>query len=232
VAQKLPLTVLEIHVLAHDLCAFAMYAACYEKPYDVESPILLEGEIESDLAALCCLDDGDNQVSTNRPATAWKCARNPIPRSLTLSEVAPSHELQPYLSFITKYMARVLRNMKEVCLAPSKEARPAPNETPELLQHLDRANRGLEYLRECGVHFTYASKSTVYESTHPNVDGEVEIQPGTSISIPHPYTVSSRSNLIVEAISNISPDSEKRDKFSNIQIIVCILPLISLEGGF
>jgi hypothetical protein len=55
VSQKLPLTLLELHVLAHVLCAFAMYVLWIRKPYDVCSPILCRDETVVDLAALFAL---------------------------------------------------------------------------------------------------------------------------------------------------------------------------------
>jgi hypothetical protein len=55
VAQKLPITLLEVHVLAHVLCAFAMYGLWIDKPYDVGSPILCEDERVVNLAALWSL---------------------------------------------------------------------------------------------------------------------------------------------------------------------------------
>jgi hypothetical protein len=54
--QKLPLSLLEIHVLTHILCAFAMYFLWLKKPYDAASPILIEDEMVKDMAALFCLD--------------------------------------------------------------------------------------------------------------------------------------------------------------------------------
>ncbi|KAF2743529.1 hypothetical protein M011DRAFT_410288 [Sporormia fimetaria CBS 119925] len=39
-AQKLPVTLLEYHVLAHVVCLFGLYLIWLEKPYDVGSPIL------------------------------------------------------------------------------------------------------------------------------------------------------------------------------------------------
>ncbi|KAF2008385.1 hypothetical protein BU24DRAFT_313500, partial [Aaosphaeria arxii CBS 175.79] len=39
--KGLPLSLLEIHVLTHVLCAFAMYLLWIDKPYDVGSPIMI-----------------------------------------------------------------------------------------------------------------------------------------------------------------------------------------------
>lgn len=57
-AKQLPITVLEIHVLAHVLCAFAIYAVWFKKGYDVGTPILVEGEVAKVLGALFALDAG------------------------------------------------------------------------------------------------------------------------------------------------------------------------------
>ncbi|KAF2806309.1 uncharacterized protein BDZ99DRAFT_573876 [Mytilinidion resinicola] len=50
--QHLPVTLLEIHVLAHVGCAFGMYWFWLRKPYDAEYPIILEDERIRDLVAL------------------------------------------------------------------------------------------------------------------------------------------------------------------------------------
>lgn len=55
VAQKLPLTILELHVLVHVLCAFGMYLLWLDKPYDVGSPVLCKDERVVNLAALFAL---------------------------------------------------------------------------------------------------------------------------------------------------------------------------------
>jgi hypothetical protein len=55
VAQKLPLTLLEIHVLTHVCCAFAMYVLWGEKPYDVGAPVLCEDERVINLVAFWAL---------------------------------------------------------------------------------------------------------------------------------------------------------------------------------
>ncbi|PVH93305.1 hypothetical protein DM02DRAFT_604135 [Periconia macrospinosa] len=57
-AKKLPVTVLEIHVLAHVLCAFAIYAVWFRKGYDICAPIVIDGEEAESLGALFVLDAG------------------------------------------------------------------------------------------------------------------------------------------------------------------------------
>jgi hypothetical protein len=59
--KRLPVTSLEIHVLAHVLCAFAIYTVWWGKGYDVGLPMVLEGEETGDLGALFAL--GGDEVS-------------------------------------------------------------------------------------------------------------------------------------------------------------------------
>jgi len=57
--KRLPVTSLEIHVLAHVVCAFAIYAVWWGKGYDVGLPVALEGEEARDLGALFSLGEED-----------------------------------------------------------------------------------------------------------------------------------------------------------------------------
>ena len=49
---KLPITTLEVHVLAHVLCAFAIYAVWFEKGYDIGDAIVIDSEEGRALGAL------------------------------------------------------------------------------------------------------------------------------------------------------------------------------------
>lgn len=55
-AAKLPITTLEIHVLAHVVCAFAIYFVWFQKGYDVGEPVVVDSEEGKDLAALFALN--------------------------------------------------------------------------------------------------------------------------------------------------------------------------------
>ncbi|OCL10417.1 hypothetical protein AOQ84DRAFT_374944 [Glonium stellatum] len=57
-AQHLPLTLLEVHVLAHVACAFLMYFLWLDKPYDAGHPIICQDERVRDMAALFAVDSG------------------------------------------------------------------------------------------------------------------------------------------------------------------------------
>lgn len=54
-ADGLPITLLEVHVLTHIGCAWLMYCIWFAKPYAVESPIFLDNPDAVDLAALFAL---------------------------------------------------------------------------------------------------------------------------------------------------------------------------------
>lgn len=57
ISQHLPVTLLEIHVMIHVFCAFAMYILWFNKPYNVERPLLASDPRVADMAALFILDD-------------------------------------------------------------------------------------------------------------------------------------------------------------------------------
>ena len=62
-AQRLPLTLLELHVLAHVGCAFVMYVLWLDKPYDVGASVEVEDERVRNLVALWAVDDGSVGLS-------------------------------------------------------------------------------------------------------------------------------------------------------------------------
>ncbi|TKA66839.1 hypothetical protein B0A55_08819 [Friedmanniomyces simplex] len=56
-AQDLSISLLELNTFAHALCAFLIYALWWNKPLDVDDPLLLQGEeLESIVAAMVMLD--------------------------------------------------------------------------------------------------------------------------------------------------------------------------------
>lgn len=62
----LPLTLLELHTLAHICFAFAMYVVWWDKPYNVGSPIVCKEQRVIDMAALFCLRDHDGVYQPKR----------------------------------------------------------------------------------------------------------------------------------------------------------------------
>lgn len=57
ISQRLPVTLLEIHVMIHVFCAFTMYLLWFNKPYNVDRPLLARDSRVADVAALFILDD-------------------------------------------------------------------------------------------------------------------------------------------------------------------------------
>ncbi|KAK8209677.1 hypothetical protein IWZ01DRAFT_542466 [Phyllosticta capitalensis] len=57
-AQRLPLTLLEVHVSSQVICAFGMYLCWLKKPYNVEVPHIVEDDKVKDMVGLFLLDAG------------------------------------------------------------------------------------------------------------------------------------------------------------------------------
>ena len=45
VAQRIPISLLELNTFAHAICALLIYFLWWEKPFEVDYPTLLDGEI-------------------------------------------------------------------------------------------------------------------------------------------------------------------------------------------
>ena len=70
----LPITLFEIHILAHVLVAFCMYLLWFSKPYNSLSLVTLEGPDAVDATALLLLSNGDlKERNKDSPADYWKC---------------------------------------------------------------------------------------------------------------------------------------------------------------
>lgn len=92
--QKLPLSLLEVHVLAHVFCAFCMYFLWIRKPYDANSPILCTREEVVDLAALFALHDEQEGGESNDPRVSTATITTP---SSHLPQFAFVYKLGPGL---------------------------------------------------------------------------------------------------------------------------------------
>ncbi|ORY17079.1 hypothetical protein BCR34DRAFT_60443 [Clohesyomyces aquaticus] len=238
VAQKLPLTLLELHVLTHVLCAFAMYVLWIEKPYDVGAPIMCDSERAKDFGALFGLDDGMGYEEICE-GNVWKCPY--ASPTIAISEIRGTQNLRTHQSSIIKYLHLCLKDVglkrpsqtaAPKTQAPSSEKQAPPTET--MKEHLTRANRALQYLKDRKVHFPYLSKSTIYAAngigppafhhTDPkHGDEERHVELATSIHIPTKYAVSTRSNLLIDGravyrhqISDV--EKRKKDRFRLTQI--------------
>ncbi|KAF2204140.1 hypothetical protein GQ43DRAFT_438217 [Delitschia confertaspora ATCC 74209] len=220
VAAKLPVTLLELHVLIHVLCAFAMYLIWISKPYDVGSPILCTNEKVVDLAALFALHvdwEGTRGVVTK--ATSKCCQTSTI----TLSEVHTSHKALPPRSSTRKYLDKLLKYLYQNEVPEYWErnrhklhaGRPAdPPETPQTLEHHQRANRALEYLKSRNHHLGFLSYARPYNATPSSTDSEeleIEYVNEAAAWFPHTYLVPTCSNLFIDGFSLPDLGDSKED---------------------
>jgi hypothetical protein len=170
-AQKLPLTLLELHVLAHVLCALVMYVLWIRKPYDVASPILCRDERVVDLAALfglhvksvCstilleflpCHRTGLIFEQKSR-FQSWACAHWD---TINLAQVQTAHANSKLAASHKHYTKIVLEAFEYKSSALSmNNSMPVPSRTPNELEvsHLLRANRALAFLKSRNIHLMY-----------------------------------------------------------------------------
>jgi hypothetical protein len=89
-AQRLPLTLLELHVLAHVGCTFVMYMLWIEKPYDVGVPVFVTDERVRDLVAFWALDDESVCISSLfMPFVLCQYSRDSIANMFNRSRLGP-----------------------------------------------------------------------------------------------------------------------------------------------
>ena len=69
VSAGLPLTLLELHTMTHIICALAMYAVWFSKPYGATSPMICSEPSMVNLAALLTL-----RCNTGRFNNRWRCS--------------------------------------------------------------------------------------------------------------------------------------------------------------
>ena len=69
VSQSLPLTLIEIHVLAHGSVALLMYLFWFRKPYDALSPFVITSQEVVDIAVLFSLHQPPNSMSKGNKST-------------------------------------------------------------------------------------------------------------------------------------------------------------------
>ncbi|KAK7540381.1 hypothetical protein IWX49DRAFT_186724 [Phyllosticta citricarpa] len=152
-AQNLPLTLLEVHVLAHVLCALAMYFCWVDKPYDVEMPIVVRDEQVKDLVSLFVLDAGGNKSVTDR-----------LIRPISMSEIRNRHMPRRWMRDPTAKAPRFRFKMdwpsdiddadgesddvsEDEHVVEVERGPPSPQELARMQERHRRVNRGLDYLR-------------------------------------------------------------------------------------
>ena len=62
IAQDLAISLLELNVFAHTVCALLMYYWWWDKPLDIEEPTILRGERMAEMCALMCMRSSPHEV--------------------------------------------------------------------------------------------------------------------------------------------------------------------------
>ncbi|KAK7530868.1 uncharacterized protein J3D65DRAFT_139880 [Phyllosticta citribraziliensis] len=234
-AQKLPLTLLEVHVLAHVLCALAMYFCWVDKPYDVEMPVVVRDERVKDLVSLFVLDAGGSKAVLDR-----------LVRPIPMSEIRNRHRPRKWVRDPSVKAPRFRFKMDwpsdiddgadgesdevsddEQAVEVEREP-PTPQELARMQEHHKRVNRGLDYLR-----------NRYLQAVACRGDGEMPPEPQlyferTSSSAKWKYIVNERSNRKIEgAFAKKDKEFGRFDKaFSIISAIYGTLHLSAWNEHF
>ena len=130
----LPLTLLEIHTVAHVICTFVIYGLWFQKPYNVNRPTLFQDDRIIDLAALFALNRRE-----------FYCDRQILSCSskdeLVLQDVSP-----------TDVQSNTLLELLPCLRRKSRDTRTLLHKS----NHLKRANRAIHHMRAKGSHFQWS----------------------------------------------------------------------------
>ena len=86
VRAGLPLTLLELHTMTHIICALAMYAIWFNKPYGATSPMICSEPAMANLAALLTL-----RCNIGPAASLWRCALKDEKEEISVRSVRLFH---------------------------------------------------------------------------------------------------------------------------------------------
>ncbi|KAF2688347.1 hypothetical protein K458DRAFT_384531 [Lentithecium fluviatile CBS 122367] len=225
-AKGLPVTSLEVHVLAHVACAFAIYAVWWGKGYDVGAPMVVDGEDARDLGALFAVGGIVEGRDADGETTTYHCSSSAAP--LTLADIAIAQENPTGRSSTRIYSNKLLEYFE---LRPRRAKRRSSlssalvRETPELRTHLERANHALQLLQRHDVHLAFGCTHKVSAqeqdgSSPSNENGDEAQGPsiagGGKIYFGSHYTVHTRSDLTIEGLDHTTKRTQ--DDFINRQV--------------
>lgn len=204
-AQRLPVTLLEVHVLAHVVCAFLMYFLWLEKPYDAGHPIVYGGERVRDIAALFAVDSGYSERHRESPTDELTSTRR--------SSIDIRHIRSAHLSSIKNRSKRL--HIKRAFRQNNGNSDPIPNldqfaddewykknypraTTPEnerkIAEHLRRANRAVALFKATDES-AHTDTESVYQpdpptQPPPQPDSDAHDEPSTPQpeTAPEPWT--------------------------------------------
>ena len=167
----LPITLIEVHTLAHIVCALMMYIIWFEKPYGVNAPIVLDDPRVVNLAALLALrpDEalwGHFQENFSSGYDEWRLYRegelslnnddHEMPSRFALSATKPEYMNEPVENCSLSHCSsqRALITINDV-----RSVNNAPVESNKIFTHLEAANNALAYFRRQAIHFRWQDTS-------------------------------------------------------------------------
>ena len=182
VSQSLPLTLIEIHVLAHVSVALTMYLFWFRKPYDTLSPFVITSQEVVDMAVLFSLHqpaislgkDGKSTVDTEKDRSqdkhTMKCVLKDDLDTASLANV----QLQEPTKIVHTHFERVLRRLKDTMKGVLKnDLETASHEYDQLQEptqalhtHVERALRRLKANKQHLIYFNSSQRTVFYPSTN------------------------------------------------------------------
>ena len=179
VSAGLPLTLLELHTMTHIICALAMYAIWFSKPYGATSPMICSEPAMVNLAALLTL-----RCHTGRSNKRWRC---PLKSEIPVRSVRCFHAGTNDEQVSTENDEEVLMENDEEVLNENHEGVSNENHEgvlnenhegvsngndeevsiendeeisiendEEVFVHLDAANKAIDFLRKRNIHLPFA----------------------------------------------------------------------------
>ncbi|EMD85201.1 hypothetical protein COCC4DRAFT_66490 [Bipolaris maydis ATCC 48331] len=114
-AVGLPTTLLEVHVVAHVVCALVMYILWWHKPRQVASPTILKGDLMPLIAYMYMA----SRMSGKQPQGKLAIFRSATPELAKLAYFEDEN--------VTSYMCSNRESLNTTCLPTAGRLRPRPN---------------------------------------------------------------------------------------------------------
>ena len=182
VSQSLPLTLIEIHVLAHVSVALTMYLFWFRKPYDTRSPFVITSQEVVDIAVLFSLHqpansmgkDGKSTVNTENYRSQDKHTMRCVLKDDLNTASLANFQLQEPTKILHTRFERTLRRLKDTMRrvlkydlkTASLEYHQLQEPTQILQTHVERALRRLKANKQHLVYFNSAQGTVFYPSTY------------------------------------------------------------------
>lgn len=186
-AQRLPVTLLEVHVLIHVICAFAMYLIWFEKGYDIQRPLYCDDERIVDLAAFFSLEPIFAQshlgITEAIIYNGEECCTCDPRYNVTLGPVQCAH-LYPMDNYATR------RNF--LCETFETLERADGIDHSRVREQVTRVNRAIALLRQNNAHICWLAHDSYSHLNVRNQGLECLVFPDG------PFVATRSSNTIVE----------------------------------